>query len=92
MEVSQGSTTCKSQDGEDPKHVEVEEMLRKHRTSDQARTSDDSQATDDRRPPDVRQLGTRTESTDDRDHRTSDRCTPEPNLRTIDDFRTYGPS
>ena len=27
MEVSQGSTTCKSQDGEDPKHVEEEEEM-----------------------------------------------------------------
>jgi len=45
MEVSQGSTTCKSQDGEDPKHVEEEEeMLLK------------LQASDDRPSPDVRRL------------------------------------
>ena len=45
MEVSQGSTTCKSQDGEDPKHVEEEEeMLLK------------LQASDVRPSPDVRRL------------------------------------
>ena len=95
MEVSQGSTTCKNQDGEDPKHVEEEEeMLVK------------LQALDVRPSPDVRRLpghgrptpsgrpaaGHPNRPTDDRNHRTSDRCTPEPNLRTTDDFQTSGPS
>ena len=75
MEVSQGSTTCKSQDGEDPKHVEEEEkMLRK------------LQAPAVRPSPDVRRLpghgrptpsgrpaaGHPNRTTDDRNHRTSD--------------------
>ena len=95
MEVSQGSTTCKSQDGEDPKHVEEEEeMLLKLQASDVRPSPDVRRLPGHGRPtPSGRpQLGTRTETTDDRNHRTSDRCTPEPNLRTTDDFRTSGPS
>ena len=45
MEVSQGSTTCKSQDGEDPKHDGQEEELQQK-----------LQASDVRSCPDVRRV------------------------------------
>ena len=70
MEVSQGSTTCKTQDGEDPKHVEEEEkMQQKLQASDVRPCLDVRRVPGHGRPSssDVWCLATRTESTNVRD-------------------------
>ena len=67
MEVSQGSTTCKSQDGEDPKHDgQKEELQQKLQASDVQPYPDVRQVPGHGRPdpPDVRYQATRTESMD----------------------------
>ena len=70
MEVSQGSTTCKSQDGKDPKHDGQEkELQQKLQASDVRPCPDVGRVPGHGRPdpPDVRYQATRTESTDVRD-------------------------
>ena len=102
LEASHGTTTYKSQDGEDPKLDGQEELLRKLQASDDRPCPDVRRVPGHGRPSslDVRCLATRTKSTEVRDPpndrmtstraKTTDDRRP-PDFRTVTTLRTIDP-